>query len=88
MSSVTDFGYAGRLIDKARTKMHVISRFIERLKAMAVLKRSDSLASYRSQRAHGETYQMSKESAQSLVRKLKEDKKRRAEKKQRAHEHA
>jgi hypothetical protein len=88
MSSVTGFGYAGRLIDKARTKMHGILKFLERLKAMALLKRSDSLASYRSRAAHGETYQMSKESAQSLVRKLKEDKKRRAEKKQRAPEHA
>jgi len=86
MNSVTSSGSAGRLIDKIGTAMHVIRRFLE--KTMALLKRSDSLASYRSQMAHGQTYKMSKEDAASLVRKLKEDKKRRAEKKQRAHEHA
>jgi hypothetical protein len=37
--------------------------------------------------AHGETYKLSKDDAQSLLRKLKEDKQRRAEKK-RELEHA
>jgi hypothetical protein len=79
-------GYAGRLIDNIGTAMHVIRRILEKI--MALPKRSDSLASYRSQLAHGQTYKMGKEDAASLVRKLKADKKRRAEKKQRAPEHA
>jgi hypothetical protein len=66
--------------------MHALKRILEKI--MALPKRSDSLASYRSQLAHGQTNKMSKEDAASLVRKLKEDKKRRAEKKQRAPEHA
>lgn len=67
--------------------MHAIRRILEKM--MALGKRSDSLASYRSQLAHGQTYKMSKEDSQSLLRKLKSDKQRRAEKKkQRAHEHA
>jgi hypothetical protein len=66
--------------------MHVIFRFLEKI--MALPKRSDSLASYRSQLAHGQTYKMGKEDAASLLRKLKDDKKRRAEKKRREPEHA
>jgi hypothetical protein len=55
---------------------------------MALLKRSDSLASHRSRLAHGQTYKMSKkEDSASLLRKLKDDKKRRSEKK-RVLEHA
>jgi hypothetical protein len=81
MSSVTNSGYAGRLIDKIGTAMQVISRILEKLMTMALPKRSDSLASYRSRSAHGETYQLKKDEAQALFRKLKEDKRRRAEKK-------
>lgn len=88
MSSVTSSGYAGRLIDKIGTAMHVMKRILEKIGKMALLKRSDSLASYRSRVAHGETYKLSKDDAQSLLRKLKEDKRRRVEKKQRAPEHA
>jgi hypothetical protein len=86
MNSVMSSGYAGRTIDKVRTAMHGIYRFLEW--TMRPLKRSDSLASYRSRMAHGETYKLSKDDAQSLLRKLKEDKRRRVEKKQRAPEHA
>lgn len=87
MSSVTNFGFVGRPIDKARTHMHRTLGFLERI--MRLLKRSDSLASYRSQTAHGETYKLSKDDAASLLRKLKADKQRRAEtRKQRSHEHA
>jgi hypothetical protein len=86
MSSVTTSGYAGRAIDKVRTAMHVVFRFLER-NMPSLLKRSSSLASYRSRVAHGETYKLSKDDAQSLLRKLKEDKRRRAEKK-RELEHA
>jgi hypothetical protein len=85
MSLVTTSGYAGRAIDKVRTAMHDIFRFLE--ERMPLLKRSSSLSSYRSRMAHGETYKLSKDDARSLLRKLKEDKRRRAEKK-REPEHA
>jgi hypothetical protein len=85
MRTVVLFGYAGQTIDKVRTAMHAIWRFLEG--KMPLLKRSNSLASYRSQLVHGETYKMSKEDAASLLRKLKDDKKRRSEKK-RELEHA
>lgn len=85
MSSAILIGYVGRAIDKVRLAMHAIFRFLEG--KMPLLKRSSSLASYRSQLAHGETYKMSKEDAASLLRKLKDDKKRRSEKK-RVLEHA
>lgn len=81
MNSVTSSGYAGRLIDKIGTAMHAIKRILKKMKAMALPKRSDSLASYRSRTAHGETYKVSKDDSQRLLRKLKEDKRRRAEKK-------
>lgn len=40
-----------------------------------------AVASYRSRMAHGETYKLSKDDAQTLLRKLKEDKRKRVEKK-------
>lgn len=79
-------GFAGRLIDKIGTAMHVIRRILERI--MALPKRSNSLASYRSQLAHGQTYKMSKDDAANLIKRLKADKRRRSEKKQRLLEHA
>ncbi|MGY3131571.1 hypothetical protein ACVMIH_006877 [Bradyrhizobium sp. USDA 4503] len=86
MRTAIPIGSAGRLIDKIGTAMHVIGRILERI--MALAKRSDSLASYRSKLAHGKTYKMDQELADALLRKLRQDKKRRAEKKQREHEHA
>jgi hypothetical protein len=65
--------------------MHAIKRLLEKI--MALPKRSDSLASYRSRLAHGETYKLSKDDAQNLLRKLKEDKRKRAEKKRELVEH-
>jgi hypothetical protein len=85
MNSVMSSGYAGRTIDKVRTAMHGIFRFL--VGKMPLLKRSSSLSSYRSRMAHGETLKLSKDDAQSLLRKLKEDKRRRVEKK-RELEHA
>jgi len=85
MRTVGPIGCAGRTIDKVRTAMHAIWRFLER--KMPLLKRLDSLASHRSRLAHGQTYKMSKEDSASLLRKLRDDKKRRSEKK-RELEHA
>ncbi len=47
---------------------------------MPALKRANSIANYRSKLAHGQTYVLKKDAADAVLARLKQSKKRRAEK--------
>lgn len=76
-------GYAGRAIDSIFRALHAAYKWTEG--KMIPLRKSDSIAGHRSKLVHGETRKLSKSAADSLLRKLKEDKKRREKKRQLEH---
>jgi hypothetical protein len=78
MTTDTHFGYVQRLIKLPILALRGLNGFIE--SKMPLLKRSRTIASYRSKLAHGQTYKVNKDVADVILARLKDTKKRRAAK--------